>query len=148
MNSRFSITAAIAATTLSLAAIAAPAMAETDPASEQAGETVLYSGSWTKKSFASKGDWAIVESDGKRFVVLGDDFSTRNAPDLKIFLSPLAPDATNGKNATDGSVLIAPLASNKGGQRYEIPEDVNLDDFKSILIHCEQYAKLWSASAL
>ena len=148
MNSRLSVTAAIAAAALSITAITVPAVGEMAAASQQAAETVLHSGSWTKKSFASKGGWSIVESDGKHYVVLSDDFSTRKAPDLKIFLSPLEADAATGKNAADGSTLIAPLASNKGGQRYEIPADVNLDDFKSILIHCEQYAKLWSASAL
>lgn len=107
-----------------------------------------FSGSWTKKSFKSSGTWEIYAEGDKTFVKLSADFRTRNAPDLKIFLSPLAAKETNGRNATNGSVLIAPLTSNAGEQVYEIPASVNLADFKSILIHCEQYSKLWSAADL
>ena len=106
------------------------------------------SGVWTKKSFKSAGTWEIYTDGDKSFVRLSADFRTRNAPDLKIFLSPLAASETTGKNATDGAVLVAPLSSNAGEQIYEIPAGVDLADFKSILIHCEQYSKLWSAADL
>ena len=124
-----------------------PAFAETD-AVEASEETVLASGEWTKKSYRSKGGWSIVQRGDKRYVVLDDGFSTRNAPDLKIFLSPSEGGALNGRNATDGAVLISPLSSNKGAQEYEIPADVNLDDFASIIIHCQAFSKLWSVAAL
>ena len=57
------------------------------------------SGSWTKKSFSVSGTWSIVEEGGKHFVVLSDDFKTKKAPDLKIFLSNHTVDSANGKNA-------------------------------------------------
>ena len=109
---------------------------------------VLASGSWTKKKFKSSGTWSIYEQGGKSFVKLSSDFKTRKAPDLKIFLSPLAAADTNGKNATDGSVMVSPLTANSGEQVYEIPEGVNIANYQSILIHCEAYSKLWSAADL
>jgi len=147
MRQRIVILSGIAALAISFGVIAAPAFAVETSVSAEAGD-LLYSGVWTKKSFKSSGAWEIFAEDGKTFVKLSDDFATRKAPDLKLFLSPLAAKDTSGKNATKGSVLIAPLTSNKGGQVYEIPEGVDLDDFKSILIHCEEYAKLWSAADL
>lgn len=107
-----------------------------------------YTGEWTKKSFKSSGTWEIYVEGDKSFVKLSADFRTRNAPDLKIFLSPLSASEATGRNATDGAVLISPLSSNAGEQVYEIPADVDLGAFKSILIHCEQYSKLWSAADL
>ncbi len=139
------ILAALAA--LSIAAPAGASVFITAAAAESASATIA-SGGWEKKSFASAGTWSIVERDGRKFVVLSADFSTKNAPDLKIFLSPKAGADLNGRNATEGSVLIAPLASNKGAQEYEIPAGVDLSAYKSIIIHCEAYAKLWSVSAL
>ena len=138
---------AVAAATLSVSTIAAVTVAQA-VASEASAETVLNTGSWTKKSFKVSGTWSIVEKDGARYVTLSDDFKTRNAPDLKIFLSPTSASSANGRNATNGSVLIAPLSSNKGGQTYEIPADIDLSDYASILIHCEAYSKLWSAADL
>ena len=113
-----------------------------------ASETVLYSGTWTKKSFSAAGAWTIFEEDGSVFVRLSDDFKTRKAPDLKIFLSPLPASETSGANATDGSFLVAELTSNRGGQTYALPEGFATDNYQSILIHCEAFSKLWSAADL
>lgn len=148
MNRRNIIFSAVAASLLSAGAIVSPAFADHHAAMSDAAGQTLYAGQWTKKSFKVSGDWSIVEKDGKTYIKLSSDFRTRNAPDLKIFLSPLAASQTNGDNATDGSILVAPLTSNSGEQTYEIPEGVDLANFKSVLIHCEQYSKLWSAADL
>lgn len=105
-------------------------------------------GAWTKRSQTIKGSWSIVETTEGRFLELDASFKTRNAPDLKLFLSPLAASDVKAKNATRGSVLIAPLTKNKGAQRYLIPADIDLDQFKTLVLHCEQYTKLWGVSAL
>lgn len=142
------ILSALAATMLTAATAAAPVWAgQQDEAAQTASET-LYSGVWTKKTSKSSGNWSIVKEGDKTFVKLSDDFKTRKAPDLKLFLSPFSAAEANGKNATEGAVLIAPLSSNAGAQTYEIPAGVNLAAYKSILIHCEGFAKLWSASNL
>lgn len=117
-------------------------------ATDQVASEILFTGTWEKKSFKVAGTWEIYEANGKQFVKLSSDFKTRKAPDLKIFLSPLTAAQTSGRNATDSSVLISPLSSNKGAQVYEIPAGVNIADFKSIVIHCEQFSKLWSAADL
>ncbi len=113
-----------------------------------AAET-LHEGTWTKKNYKASGTWSIVEEDdGSRFVVLSDDFKTRNAPDLKLFLSPRTVEDLENGNATSGSFFIAELKKNKGGQRYKLDDSVDLSEFESIIIHCEKYTKLWSAAAL
>jgi len=147
MKFKFAIIGALAA--LGFAAMPAHAGQDMHVAmADSASAETQFSGSWKKKSFKSSGTWEIYADGDKTYVKLSADFRTRNAPDLKIFLSPLAAKETNGRNATTGSVLIAPLTSNAGEQVYEIPAGVNLADFKSILIHCEQYSKLWSAADL
>ena len=95
-----------------------------------------------------QGTWTIVEEDGDRFLVLSSDFKTRSAPDLKLFLSKHTVSGATNRNATDRAVLIAPLAKNKGGQRYPIPRDVDLTEYSTLLLHCEKYSKLWAASEL
>ena len=109
---------------------------------------ILTSGTWTKKKRTSKGTWSITREGGELFVKLDDDFSTRNAPDLKIFLSPLSAAEAANANATDGALLISLLSSNKGAQSYMIPSGTDLANYRSILIHCEDYTILWSAADL
>ncbi len=109
---------------------------------------VLSSGSWRKKSFKSAGNWTLSSENGVTTIALGSGFSTRNAPDLKIFLSPLSPVDLNGRNATQGSLLISPLKSNTGAQSYVVPAGTDVSRYKTILIHCEAYSKLWSVAGL
>jgi hypothetical protein len=105
-------------------------------------------GNWTKKSFSIKGGWSIVEQNGSRVLTLDQRFKTRKAPDLKIFLSKKPLSELNGDNATTESVLISPLKSNKGAQQYVLPANVDISQYKSLIIHCEAYSKLWGGASL
>ena len=108
----------------------------------------LHQGKWTKKGYPIAGTWQIVEEGGRKLVVLDDAFKTKNAPDLKIFLSPKPVAELDNRNATQGSVLVGPLQSAQGAQKLAIPPGTNLGSYRSILIHCEKYSKLWGAAAL
>lgn len=111
----------------------------------QAGE---LGGTWTKKSQSISGSWQIVETADGHYLELDDSFKTRRAPDLKLFLSPRAAADVTAQNATSGSVLIAKLDSAKGAQRYKLPADIDIDDFETLVLHCEKYTKLWGVSTL
>ena len=100
-------------------------------------------GTWTKKSHRVQGTWKIENSQ-----VALENLSTKSAPDLKIFVSPLSVDQLNNKNATKGAQLVAVLKSSKGSQTYALPKGLDLTKYKSIIIHCQRYSKLWGAAAL
>jgi len=106
------------------------------------------SGGWQKQDFKVKGTWSIEKRADGNFVVLSDDFKTKNAPDLKIFVSKKSYSDINGKNATDDAAQVAVLKSHKGGQSYKIPASINLNDYRSLIIHCEEYSKLWASTSL
>jgi len=110
--------------------------------------TTLTEGAWTKGGYEIEGSWSIVESDEGRFVVLADDFATRKAPDLKIFLSPRKLSELGNRNATSESAFVAALERNRGGQRYRLPAEVDLADYQTILIHCEKFSKYWGGAPL
>ena len=128
-------------------AVAARIEAEKAAAAASAYQ-LISSGGWRKKSFSVAGNWTMSSENGVTRVNLDNQFSTKNAPDLKIFLSPLSPDELTGRNATQGALLVSPLQSNRGAQSYTVPAGTNLSRYKTILIHCEAYSKLWSVSGL
>lgn len=105
-------------------------------------------GSWTKRYQKIHGTWQIVETEEGRFLELDDDFKTRRAPDLKLFLSPRIDGDVTPDNAVAGSILISKLKKAKGAQRYALPADLDLDNFQTLILHCEQYTKLWGVSPL
>ncbi len=111
-------------------------------------QSLVQGGAFTKKKYGIKGDWQILQENGQTILRLSDNFKTKNGPDLKIFLSPQSVDAVSGQTATQGSVLISALKSNKGGQDYVIPANVNLANFSSVLIHCEAFSVLWGGGDL
>ncbi len=88
----------------------------------------------------SSGSAKIVEySNGKKFLVF-EDFKTTNGPDLYIYLS-------NDLEATDYKIL-GELKGNIGNQQYEIPEDVNTQDYKYVLIWCKQFGVLFGSAEM
>ena len=95
-----------------------------------------------------KGQVEIVERDGQTVLRFSDSFRASNGPDLKVFLSPQGLDTVSGKTATNGAVKLGLLESTKGAQEYVLPAGVNLSQFGSVLIHCEQFSVLWGGATL
>ncbi len=104
---------------------------------------------WLKKNYAAQGDWTIETKDGHSYLVLADNFKTKKGPDLKLFLTKKS-GSNIGKNEAVEShgTFVANLKSHNGGQRYRLPAGTKLSDFKSIVIHCEKYTKVWATSTL
>ncbi len=115
-------------------------------------QEVKYEGSFKADSYWTKfeGDWKITEKEGTYTVQFADNFETKKAPDLKIFLSKLPFEEINGENAADESqsVLIAELQIYEGAVTVEVPKGINPAAYQSIIVHCEKYAKLWGGASL
>lgn len=113
-----------------------------------ASTTDTLNGDWTKKQYSIKGDWTVEQRGDQQVISFNKKFKTKSGPDLKVFLSPKSIDKVTGKNATDGSVLVAVLKNNKGAQEYVLPAGIDINDYGSLLIHCEQYSVLWGGANL
>ena len=113
-----------------------------------AGEPELASGEWVKKGYDIDGGWKIIQRDGQKLIVFDDDFRTRKGPDLKVYLSKLPIDTLRDSEVAESSVKISPLKSNKGAQEYTIPAGIELDEYSSVLVHCEKFSHLWGGGDL
>ena len=113
-----------------------------------AGEVIASGSSWSKKSNKVRGAWEIARVGERRVLRLGSNFKTKKGPDLKVVLSPLASSEVAAASALRGGVVLGLLKGPKGAQEFAIPADTDLAKFRSVLIHCEQYTKLWAASSL
>lgn len=113
-------------------------------------QEIIFQGTFDAESrwTTFEGDWRIEKEGEKFFVVFADNFEAKKAPDLKIFLSKMTFDDISGKNATNQSVLVTPLNAYEGKMKFEIPSEINPSEYQSIIVHCEQYAKLWGGSPL
>ena len=91
------------------------------------------------------GGVAIVEENGKRYLEFDESFSTEDGPDLFVLLHK---EATPQSYSADQFVNLGDLQSISGSQRYEIPEDLSIDDFKSAVIWCRQFNVTFGFSAI
>ena len=139
---------------VSLAATTAFARPSQAPAQDDSLEVEALYGStlWKKSKYDIEGSYRIEsrKGDGGREVtlVLGSDFATKEGPDLKVVLSPIALDKVKAKTALKGGLVLGVLESNRGGSRYRIPADTDLAKFRSVLIHCKKYSVLWGGAPL
>lgn len=104
------------------------------------------SGEWVKKERSIAGVWTIEDRADGAYLVLGEDFKTRKAPDLKFVLSNQSIDTVTSRTAMEGAQIVALLQSTRGEQSYKLPD--NYADFSTLLLHCEQYSKLWGGTSL
>ncbi len=103
-------------------------------------------GGWVKKEQTIRGEWKIEERADGHYLVLGEDFRTRRAPDLKFVLSNQSVDSVQSSTAMSGALFVAQLDKARGAQEYKLPD--NFEEYTTLLLHCEQYTKLWGAAAL
>ena len=120
----------------------------TDNSAGNATGEIIAGGEWTNKGYDIHGKWRIVKANAALTLYFDEDFKTRRGPDLKVFLSPYSLAAVTGKTVTPVAVEIGPLKSPRGAQQYEIPADIELREFRSLLIHCERFSHLWGGAEL
>jgi hypothetical protein len=85
------------------------------------------------------GDVKVYGSEGRLVVVL-DPFSSQNGPDLKVYLS-------KDEKASEYLSLGA-LKSTNGKQSYDVSGMPNLDQYKFVMIWCQQYSVLFGLAEL
>jgi len=98
---------------------------------------------FVKKRYSIHGSASIQTVDGATQVIFSEDFRTKNGPDLKLYLSKIPVSTLLAEDVGENSVRLSVLKSHKGTQTYIIPEDIDLSEYKSVIIHCEAYTVLW-----
>lgn len=97
----------------------------------------LYRGTFNPTPGVSvNGEAVIYQQELIRYVSL-ENFSISSAPDLKVYLSTSASpnDFVNLGNLTSAT-------------KYAIPQEVNLEVYNFVLIHCQQYNHLYAIADL
>lgn len=111
---------------------------------------ILTTGTFTDADGSHKGRGVatIYEgSDGRKTLRLSD-FEVTNGPDLKVWL--VAKSGITSASDVTGSKWhsLGRLKGNIGDQNYDIPSDVDLSKYQSVVIWCEQFSVLFSPATL
>ncbi len=83
-----------------------------------------------------------------RHIVRFEDFRTTNGPALYVYLAKHPNPTTAAHVEEDGYVSLGTLKGNVGNQNYEVPSDVNVSEYGSVVIWCQLFGVLFSPAAL
>ncbi|MGD1875335.1 MAG: DM13 domain-containing protein [Mastigocoleus sp.] len=109
-------------------------------------KSLLASGKFVKAEKATTGNAKIFSINGKRYLRLSKEFSTGNGPDVKIILHK---NNSVPANIKEGNYIsLAPIKSFNGSQTYAIPSNINLDNYKSVGIWCEEFNATFGYASL
>ena len=114
-----------------------------DDMPEESGPTVLVSGEFEGADdfHQGSGTATIYELEDGSHVLRFEDFEVTNGPDLHVFLIPQ-------DGSMDDSVDLGSLKGNVGDQNYEIPVDVDITQFGSVLIYCVPFSVNFASASL
>jgi hypothetical protein len=107
----------------------------------------LAMGDFISRDHGTSGQAIIVElGDAQRYLRI-ENLETDNGPDLFVYLSTAAPDAPTGEFEAD-FVNLGGLKGNIGNQNYEIPADIDVSRFASVVIWCDRFSSPFGAAPL
>lgn len=102
-------------------------------------QSLIASGQFvtTEQDHPTNGMAKIIKVNGKNYLEFDKAFTTARGPKVKVVLH--RQNTVPVKLKAANYVTIAPLKKFDGAQRYEIPANLNLNDFKSVAIWCEEF---------
>ncbi|MEM9534454.1 MAG: DM13 domain-containing protein [Cyanobacteria bacterium P01_E01_bin.45] len=102
-------------------------------------------GDFTDVAHTTTGSARIVTDDDARYLELSEDFGTDSGPDLFVLLHRSeTPDSYDESEY----VSLGMLEQVSGTQRYLIPDDVEVEDFRSAVIWCREFNVTFGFAAL
>ena len=104
--------------------------------SQIVAQATPQSGAFVGVGHQTQGNVSIVTENGKRYLEFDQGFKTDNGPDLFVLLH--REDIPKSYGESD-YVSLGRLQTVKGTQRYEIPDDLTLESFRSAVIWCRRF---------
>jgi len=109
--------------------------------------TTLASGQFESRDHPSSGLATVITDGDQTFLRFEDDFATDNGPDLNVYLSK-APITSDSGAFDDDFVDLGVLKGNIGDQNYEIPTDVDLSVYDTVVVWCVRFSTPFTAADL
>jgi Electron transfer DM13 len=112
---------------------------------------IAKSGSFTQIDVLhdAQGTATIYQMPDNSKVLRFEDFRVSNGPDLRVVLSAsVNPLTTEEVELNDLDLELGRLKGNVGNQNYEIPADVDLSLYQSVVIYCRAFNVVFSTAPL
>lgn len=100
---------------------------------------VLSEGEFKRKFHAVEGKALLIKTDGETTLRF-ENFETDNGPKLHIYLSE--------DLGADDFIDLGPIRATKGNVNYEVPDGVDTNKYRNVLVWCKPFGVLFSYAEL
>jgi hypothetical protein len=125
-------------------------VSEAAPAALSSEPEPLYTGKLEGKIHQTSGRATIYKNkDGKEYLRFSD-FTTSNGPDVHVVLVR-AEDKALEQEIVKGDlehVELGTLKGNQGDQNYDLPVNVDLNQYQAVAIYCERFHAIFGVARL
>ncbi|KAA3660734.1 MAG: hypothetical protein DWQ04_18575 [Chloroflexi bacterium] len=90
---------------------------------------------------------AVIFQQNDERVLRFEEFSVTNGPDLHVILTK-HPAPASRSDVGEDYIDLGAIKGNIGNQNYEIPADVDLSDYQSVVIYCVPFHVVFSTATL
>ena len=99
--------------------------------------TKANSGNFVSVDHPTQGQVNIIEDNGAKYLEISSNFKTDRGPNLRVILhnsSTVEPKVQPGEYLNLGE-----LQAFQGSQRYQLPQNLDLNEYQSVAIWCEEF---------
>ncbi|MFT4988872.1 MAG: hypothetical protein ACI9BK_001646 [Acidimicrobiales bacterium] len=121
------------------------AAAGADAAEATAMIETIFTGNFVDRSHPTSGRADVLNDGSVQRFLRFEEFATDNGPDLNVYLSAAGADADAGA-FDDDFIDLGDLKGNIGPQNYEIPADVDLERYSTVVIWCVRFGVAFGAA--
>jgi hypothetical protein len=117
---------------------------------QEAGEIVTqFEGMFGPRSHPGEGIAKVLNDGTDQRFLRFEEFATDNGPDLNVYLTTADADADASDFGVGGEFVdLGDLKGNIGEQNYEIPADVDLGQFDTVVIWCVRFGVAFASADL
>lgn len=90
---------------------------------------------------------AVILQLNDQQVLRFEEFRVTNGPDLHVILSK-NPNPTDSSDLGDDYIDLGQLKGNVGSQNYELPTNLDLSEYQSVVIYCMPFHVLFASATL
>src|SRR3954454_8507041 len=107
----------------------------------------LAAGRFHSVAHETHGTATIQDIGGRRGPRL-TEFATSNGPDVRVYLVATT-DASDNETVTNaGFVELGKLKGNQGDQNYDVPDDLDLSQYRAVTIWCRRFSVNFATAPL
>lgn len=112
-----------------------------------AAAVLVAQGEFYSVAHTGQGVASVYEVDGALLLTLGD-FQVEDGPELHVYLAVEDPIPNESGEELAGALDLGELSAVAGDQAYELPDNIQLDDYQSVVIWCVPYQVPFIAAPL